>query len=124
VNRMNRLSNIVVTIAMTALMCVLAEELYPDRYDNLDISALLNNETLRTEYYNCFMEIAPCKTPEQAEISGRFSEMYQTNCKKCTEKQKENLALVADWFVKNQPEIWQQIVAKTVEDMKKKNAGQ
>jgi len=70
------------------------------------------------------MEIAPRTTPEQAEISGLFSEAYQTNCKKCTEKQKENLALAADWFVKNQPEIWQQLIAKTVEDMKKKNAGQ
>jgi len=51
-----------------------------------------------------------------------FSEAYQTKCKKCTEKQKEIFNVVVDWYEKNDPERWQLIVAKTIEDMKKKNA--
>lgn len=52
-------------------------------------------------------------------IPGLFSEAYQTNCKKCTEKQKGNVKMIIDWYTKNQPDKWKLIVAKIEEDMKK-----
>ncbi|XP_018400209.1 PREDICTED: ejaculatory bulb-specific protein 3-like [Cyphomyrmex costatus] len=120
---MARLSHIalVITVNVLLLMCILAEEeRYNDKYDNSNYLATLNNKTLREAYYNCFMKIAPCQTHQQTVITGMFSEAYQTNCKKCTEKQKEKIAAVQDWFQKNEPDKWQLIVAKTAEDMKKK----
>ncbi|KYN23321.1 Ejaculatory bulb-specific protein 3, partial [Trachymyrmex cornetzi] len=120
---MTQLSRIALIIAMNVLMCVLAEEeRYSDQYDYIDIQFILQNKEIREEYYNCFMEIAPCKTPEQEGIAELFSEAFQTQCRKCTKKQTENLNLVTDWFVKNEPELWKLIVAKTVEKMKKKAA--
>lgn len=50
-----------------------------------------------------------------------FGEAVVTKCKKCTEKQKENMDIIVDWFTKNKPEDWQAIVAKSIEDMKQKN---
>ena len=49
-----------------------------------------------------------------------FSEAYHTKCKKCTEKQKKIFSSGINWYKKNDPDKWQLIVAKSVEDMKKK----
>ncbi|KYM98239.1 PREDICTED: ejaculatory bulb-specific protein 3-like [Cyphomyrmex costatus] len=120
---MARLSYIALNVAVNVLilMYVLAEEeRYSDQFDNIDYRAALNNDTVRESYYNCFMEIAPCQSPRHKALTGIFSEAYQTKCKKCTEKQKEMFAEVAEWYMKNYPEKWQLIVAKTLEDMKKK----
>ncbi|XP_011702411.1 PREDICTED: uncharacterized protein LOC105458642 [Wasmannia auropunctata] len=65
---MARLSYITLIAVMNVLMCVLAEEvelLYSDQYDYVDVKAALDNKEMREAYYNCFMELAPCQTPEQ-----------------------------------------------------------
>lgn len=67
---MARLSYIVLIIALNALMCVLAEELYSDLFANIDLPAILQNDNLREEYYKCYMEVAMCKTPEQKAMTG------------------------------------------------------
>lgn len=45
-------------------------------------------------------------------------EAVTTNCKKCTEKQKENFNTIADWFNKNQPEKWTAFVEYMLKSMK------
>ncbi|KAG5344598.1 PEB3 protein, partial [Acromyrmex charruanus] len=106
-----------------ALMCVLAEELYSNQFDNIDASSILQNDKLREEYYNCYMEKSPCPTEDAKFFQGVMSEVIQTNCKKCTEKQKEMFTETKNWFTQNKPEQWEALVAKSAEDMKKKNAG-
>jgi len=54
----------IVTIVSIALMCILAEELYSDQYDDIDVSSILQNDKLRNQYYNCFMETSPCLTAD------------------------------------------------------------
>lgn len=117
---MARLNRIALIIAISVLMCVLAEEMYSTQYDNVDIQAMLQNDELRDKYNKCFMEIIPCETPEQKYLTDMFSEAYQTKCKKCTEKQKEMLKAVVEWYQKNDPAKWKSIVAKIEENMKKK----
>lgn len=63
IERMARLIGIV-TIIGIALACVLAEDLYSDRYDDVDVLAIFNNEKLRDQYYQCVMSTGPCKTPD------------------------------------------------------------
>lgn len=55
-------------------------------------------------------------------ILGIFGEAYLTNCKKCTEKQKEIVRMVSEWYMKNEPDKWELMYAK-LEDIKK-NADQ
>ncbi|EGI69189.1 PREDICTED: ejaculatory bulb-specific protein 3-like [Acromyrmex echinatior] len=83
------------------------------------MDAILRNDTERIEYLNCYMNTGPC-TPIQKTFTDMFSEAYHTQCKKCTEKQKKMLSSVVNWYKKNDPDMWQLIVAKSVEDMKKK----
>jgi hypothetical protein len=53
-------------------------------------------------------------------VSGVISEAMQTQCRKCTEKQKALLDRMADWYTTNAPEQWEAFVRKTIEDAQKK----
>ncbi|XP_070169011.1 ejaculatory bulb-specific protein 3-like [Polyergus mexicanus] len=113
-----------VTLIGIALLCVFAEELYSDKYDYIDVKEILNNNKLQDQYYQCFMETGPCPTADAKFFKEIGSELFQTKCKKCTEKQKEMLNIIVDWYTKNEPEQWQKFVKKTLENMKKKDADQ
>ncbi|XP_070169008.1 ejaculatory bulb-specific protein 3-like [Polyergus mexicanus] len=113
-----------VTLISIALLCVFAEELYSDKYDYIDMKEILKNHKLRVQYYQCVMETGPCLTEDAKFIKEISSEAFQTKCKKCTEKQKKMLDIIVDWYTQNEPELWQKFVKKSLEDMKKKNAGQ
>ncbi|XP_011693343.1 PREDICTED: ejaculatory bulb-specific protein 3-like [Wasmannia auropunctata] len=120
---MAQLTRIALIIAINALMCVLAkEELNSDQFENFDVLSILRNKTLLDEYYNCFMEIAPCKTLEQQRLTAAFGEAYRTKCRKCTKKQIEILNTITDWYNLHEPEKWRLVVEKTVNDLKKKYA--
>ncbi|XP_018338158.1 PREDICTED: ejaculatory bulb-specific protein 3-like isoform X2 [Trachymyrmex septentrionalis] len=117
---MIRLSYVVTIISVT-LLCVLAEELYSDKYDNIDATSILQNNKLLVEYYNCFLEKALCPTEDAKFFQGILSEALQTKCKKCTQKQMGLLLAMKNWYIQNKPEQWEALIAKSVEDMKKKN---
>ncbi|XP_012533235.1 ejaculatory bulb-specific protein 3 [Monomorium pharaonis] len=120
---MARLSYIV-TIISIALMCVVAEELYTDKYDDLDVVNILQNDKLRGQYHGCFMETSPCVTADAKFLKDIFFDALQTKCRRCTEKQKEQMNLIVEWYTKNKPEEWEGIVARSIELLKKKNADQ
>nr|ALG36157.1 chemosensory protein 4 [Sclerodermus sp. MQW-2015] len=98
-----------------------AEEMYSDKYDNIAIEDILNNDKVREEYYNCFMDTGPCVTEDAAYFKGNFVEAMATQCKKCTQKQQENFEKVIVWYTENQPEKWQTLIQKALEDAKKLN---
>ncbi|XP_011690645.1 PREDICTED: ejaculatory bulb-specific protein 3-like [Wasmannia auropunctata] len=115
----------IVTIMGIALMCgVLAEEveLYSSRFDDIDADSILQNDRLRDQYYNCFMGSAPCITADARFFKEIFSDALQSKCKRCTEKQKQMMDSLVDYFTKNKPEQWEALVRKSIEDLKKKNA--
>lgn len=48
-------------IAVTMLFAaVRTDEMYSDKYDNIDIDAYLANDEIRNKYYNCFMDKGEC----------------------------------------------------------------
>ncbi|XP_011160224.1 putative odorant-binding protein A10 [Solenopsis invicta] len=118
---MARLSCIV-TIIGIALMCVVAQEdLYSDKFDGIDVKSIITNNRLRNEYYDCFMGISPCVTADAKFFKDIFFDALGNKCKRCTEKQKEYMKIIQDWYTTNNPDKWQAAVAKS-EDLKKKNA--
>jgi len=78
---MARLSYIV-TIISIALMCILAEELYSDRYDDIDVASILQNNKLRNRYYNCFMETSPCVTADAKFFKGILMHLWSVSINK------------------------------------------
>ncbi|XP_050447311.1 ejaculatory bulb-specific protein 3-like [Cataglyphis hispanica] len=118
---MARLNYIVVIISV-ALTCILAEELYSSRYDDINAEAIFSNPKLRQQYYKCFMDLAPCRTADAKFFKEVLPEALQTECRRCTEKQKQLLDYMIDWYTTNNPAELQELIAKSLEDLKKKNA--
>jgi len=75
---MVQLSYVVRIISIT-LLCVLAEELYSDKYDNIDPISIFQNDKLRDEYYNCFLEKAPCPTEGAKFFQGTLTYLEFSN---------------------------------------------
>lgn len=57
------------TFSLLALLAVLAsvvaEEMYSDMFDHVNIDEILANDERRNEYYNCVMDTGSCSTDEQ-----------------------------------------------------------
>jgi len=73
---MSQLSRIALIIAMNVLLYVLAVERYTNEFDNIDIDAILRNDTLRDEYHKCYINTGPCNTIAQKKITGIY--VYDT----------------------------------------------
>ncbi|XP_058799873.1 uncharacterized protein LOC131669181 [Phymastichus coffea] len=96
------------------------EERYPDKYDHLDVDAILENDRLRNQYYKCFLDTAPCVTADAIFFKERIPEAIVTKCRKCTDKQKEAFNKIAIWFDEHDREGWEAIIRKAVSDFQKK----
>lgn len=63
------------------------ETKYDIKYDNIDIDELLKSDRLLTNYINCLMEEGPC-TEDGRELKETLPDAIETDCSKCSEKQK------------------------------------
>ena len=64
------------------------EKSYDLKYDNIDVDEILKSERLLTNYINCLMEKGPC-TEDGRDLRETLPDAIQTDCSKCTKKQKE-----------------------------------
>jgi Insect pheromone-binding family, A10/OS-D len=63
------------------------ETKYDIKYDNIDIDELLKSDRLLTNYINCLMEEGSC-TEDGKELKETLPDAIETDCSKCSEKQK------------------------------------
>ncbi|XP_033337657.2 ejaculatory bulb-specific protein 3 [Megalopta genalis] len=125
-DKMSHQIKIFLTVAVTAILASTfvqgedesEEVMYSSKYDYLDVDEILNNDKLRKQYENCYMDTAPCNTPESLYIKEHLPEAFTTNCKKCTEKQVEFFNKVTDWYKANDMDAWNTIVKRTLERAK------
>jgi len=71
---MTRLS-IIVIVTIVALICTDAQEYYSDKFDDINILDTLNDEKLRLQYYECYMDLGPCVTADAKFFRG-ISNIY------------------------------------------------
>lgn len=79
---------------------------YKYKYDHLDIDEILNNRRLVNYYAACMLDRGPCP-PEGMEFKRIFPEALQTNCLKCTEKQKTVILRALKRLRREYPRIWE-----------------
>ncbi|XP_019888635.1 ejaculatory bulb-specific protein 3 [Ooceraea biroi] len=137
---MVKLIQIALVVAIM-LACIFAKpiELYSDKYDYIDIWTVLKNNRLRQQYYQCFTGDGPCTTAPARHFKGTYMKRkkeikdtiihmfytyhienylphaFATQCKRCTEKQKEMFAAIVAWYVTHSPKEWQHLVKKLEE---------
>ncbi|XP_068620580.1 uncharacterized protein [Battus philenor] len=94
------------------LLCVVALAIAADRYEeieaNLNIDELLENDRLLVAYIKCLLNKGPC-TPEVKKLKDKIPEALETNCAKCTDKQKEYGKLLVNKVKKSHAELWEEL---------------
>ncbi|EZA53188.1 ObirCsp14 [Ooceraea biroi] len=110
---MARLSIIIAIISVALTYTYAAEELYAATFDDFDIIDVLNDAKKEEEFFNCFIDAGPCMTDRQNFFKGIFFEALQNNCKKCTEKQKQLMNLMKEWYTQHNPDHWEVLLVKS-----------
>lgn len=67
---MSKCLAIVLALCAFAAYAAADEEIYSDKYDYVDVDSILNNDRIRNQYYECFMDLAPCLTPDAKFFKG------------------------------------------------------
>lgn len=58
------MGSVLILVLASAIPYILTAdvELYSDKYDDIDATAILNDDVQREAYYACFVESGPCLT--------------------------------------------------------------
>nr|APB88047.1 putative chemosensory protein 11 [Lygus hesperus] len=94
------LSSLLLASVATVVLC--ADE-YPDKYDNIDLDEILNNQRLYQKYFDCVMGKGKC-TPDGAELKDKIPEALQNECAKCSDKQKKGAEKVLRFLITKKKE--------------------
>lgn len=68
--------NVCLAAFLAVLAIAIAEDVYPNLFNDVDADEILANTELRQQYYNCVMETSPCMTEEQKFFKGRMLPGY------------------------------------------------
>nr|AFF18086.1 mutant chemosensory protein 4 variant [Bombyx mori] len=76
---------------------------YTTQYDEVDIKEIMDNERLLVAYIGCLLDKNPC-TPEGKELKRNIPDALQSDCNKCSDKQRENADAWIEFMIDNRPE--------------------
>uniref|UniRef100_A0A182MAD2 Chemosensory protein 3 n=1 Tax=Anopheles culicifacies TaxID=139723 RepID=A0A182MAD2_9DIPT len=100
-----------VAIAFALLAMVAAQEQYTTKYDGIDLDEILKSDRLFNNYFKCLMDEGRC-TPDGNELKKILPEALQTNCAKCSEKQRSGAIKVINYVIENRKEQWDALQKK------------
>ncbi|KAL6444087.1 hypothetical protein ACFW04_001794 [Cataglyphis niger] len=101
-------------VTCIVLVAYAADEKYSNKYDDINVKAVLDNPRSRNQYVGCLMNTSPCITGSARFLKEKFAEAIVTRCRKCTEKQIYFFDTVVEWFMKNEPETWNRLVTMAI----------
>ncbi|XP_012258808.2 ejaculatory bulb-specific protein 3-like [Athalia rosae] len=110
-----------IILVVVGLQLAFAEEMYSNKYDNVDVDVILHSDRLLKRYMDCVLEKGPCSA------DGRYfrsilPDALATNCSKCTRKMKLNIRKVSKHIKKERPDDWESFVKKYDADGKYKQS--
>ncbi|KAJ6642815.1 putative odorant-binding protein A10 [Pseudolycoriella hygida] len=106
---------LLVVISQIFLVYKAESQGYDTKYDDIDLEELLKNDRLRHNYVNCLMGEGPC-TPDGQELKVALPDAIQSECSKCSEKQKSGAETVTHFLIDNKPDEWQKLADKYDQD--------
>ncbi|KRT85072.1 hypothetical protein AMK59_1751, partial [Oryctes borbonicus] len=95
-------------IVAVYVTCLLADDGYTTKYDNVSLKNIINNKRLLKNYSNCLLEKGIC-SPDGAELKKVLPDVIQTGCAKCNEKQRNGSKIILNHLIGNEPEIYKQL---------------
>lgn len=88
-----------------------AVEYYTDKYDDIDIDSILQNERLFNNYLNCLLEKGKC-TEEGRILKEVIPDALLHECMRCSPKQRPSIEKVFRYLVKQRSDAFDMLVAK------------
>lgn len=99
----------VAVLLALAAVCF-ADDKYTTKYDNLDVDEILKSDRLFKNYYNCLLDKGKC-SPEARELKRVLPDALQTECSKCSERQRTGTDKVLRHLIENKPAEWKELSA-------------
>ena len=96
------------TVVACVLVGVLAADKYTDKYDNINLQEILNNDRFLRAYIDCVLYNGKC-TAEGQTLKENLKDGLETGCEKCTEKQEEGVETTVEFLIESKPEIWEEV---------------
>ncbi|XP_038109332.1 ejaculatory bulb-specific protein 3 [Culex quinquefasciatus] len=95
------------------IVAVAAQNKYTTKYDGIDLDEILKSDRLFNNYYKCLLEQPGGRcTPDANELKRILPEALQTNCAKCSKKQKDGAVKVINYLIDNRSAQWQVLQKK------------
>ncbi|XP_030749779.1 uncharacterized protein LOC115877657 [Sitophilus oryzae] len=82
-----------------------AVQYYASKYEHIDVESILNNRRMVNYYTACLLSKGPCP-PEGVDLKRILPEALQTNCARCTEKQRTVALRAIKRLQKEYPKVW------------------
>ncbi|XP_045777519.1 allergen Tha p 1-like [Maniola jurtina] len=101
---------VVLATLVAAAMAIPADTYNPD-YDHFNAQEIADNPRLLRNFGKCIIDDGPC-TREGTDMKKVIPEALETNCVKCTPKQRELVRIIVRAFQKELPELWSEITKK------------
>ncbi|CAH2042473.1 unnamed protein product, partial [Iphiclides podalirius] len=103
---------IIVLLAVVSAVAARPDaDFYDKKYENFNAKELASNDRLLHSYSLCILGKGKC-TPEGNDFKDWTPEAIQTNCGKCTEKQKSLIAEVIKAVREKLPNDWEELTQK------------
>ncbi|GAB1860984.1 Chemosensory protein [Camponotus japonicus] len=106
---------LVCLFAISTIVCVYGrpQDHYTDKFDNIDVDQILNNDRLLKRYVDCLLERSHVKCPSEAlELKKVLADAMATDCAKCTDRQKEIARKALDFLIINKTDMWNDLKSK------------
>ncbi|KYN14050.1 Ejaculatory bulb-specific protein 3 [Trachymyrmex cornetzi] len=98
---------------LLAIISVVYAEEYTNRFDNIDIDQIIQNDRLLKRYIDCLLDKPDVRCPPEAiELKKHINEALENECAKCSDKQREMVRKVIKHLVTNKREWWNLLKAK------------
>ncbi|KXJ73744.1 hypothetical protein RP20_CCG015121 [Aedes albopictus] len=101
----------VVALALIAVIAAQDESMYTTKFDNINLDEILQSDRLFKNYYNCLTDAGPC-TPEGNELKRVLPDALETNCAKCSQKQRDAGTRAIKYMTESRPEEWKVLRAR------------
>ncbi|EFN75779.1 ejaculatory bulb-specific protein 3 [Harpegnathos saltator] len=99
-------------VSLVSLIALaVAAEKYPEKYDNVDVDRILQNNRVLTNYIRCLMDEGPC-TAEGRELRKTLPDALSTGCSKCNDKQKATAENVINHLKMKRSKDWDRLISK------------
>ncbi|XP_043494765.1 protein sneaky-like [Polistes fuscatus] len=109
-----------ITVLAVIVVTLADEPKYTTKFDNIDVQEILHNDRLLNNYVNCLLDQGRC-TADASELKKSLPDALETDCSKCSPKQREFAEEAMKFLSHNKKEIWEKLLAKYDPDKKYRN---